>query len=72
MSLTQNYQCPDCGATALSKTVECCDTCILKFYFDNPNSSNLADWHAPMWKPEDGECVNGHRCVDCDAEEEDN
>lgn len=45
--LTADYQCPDCGATILSKPVECCDTCILKFYFDNPNASSLADWHEP-------------------------
>ena len=67
MSLTQKYQCPDCGATTDSKPVECCDTCILKFYFDNPNASSLANWLSPE---SSGVCVNGHRCVDCFAEDD--
>jgi hypothetical protein len=37
--LTQHYTCPDCGATAQDSPVDCCDTCILKFYFDDPNAS---------------------------------
>lgn len=37
----QDYQCPDCGATSTDPAYHCCDTCILKFYFGNPNASTF-------------------------------
>lgn len=37
--LTEHYVCEDCGATAHDRPIDCCDTCIDKFYFDNPNAS---------------------------------
>jgi len=41
VKLTENYQCPDCGATINSRTFDLCDTCVMKFYYDNPNASTL-------------------------------
>jgi hypothetical protein len=41
------YQCPDCGATSDFTPDRCCDNCILKFYFENVNASNFADWILP-------------------------
>jgi hypothetical protein len=38
------YVCPECEATAESTPVECCDYCILKFYYDNKNASHLQEW----------------------------
>ena len=40
----EEYQCDDCGATRYNKTEECCDTCILKFYFENPFASTLDEY----------------------------
>jgi hypothetical protein len=34
--LTEHYVCPDCGATAQDSPVDFCDSCISKFYFDDP------------------------------------
>lgn len=42
-SLMDNYSCPDCGSNSISLPIDCCDTCILKFYFDNPNASSYGD-----------------------------
>jgi len=47
MALSANYQCPDCGATNISTPDQCCDECILKFYFENVNASNFGDWVLP-------------------------
>jgi hypothetical protein len=41
--LTKNYVCEDCGANANDRPIDCCDTCILKFYFDNPNASSWGE-----------------------------
>jgi len=41
------YACEDCGATADRPAIDLCDTCLLKFYFDNANASSFADWHEP-------------------------
>jgi len=35
------YACEDCGATADRPAIDLCDTCLLKFYFDNANASSL-------------------------------
>jgi hypothetical protein len=42
-----DYQCPDCGATSDLSPADCCDNCILKFYFENVNASNFAEWREP-------------------------
>jgi hypothetical protein len=41
------WVCPACGCNATDATVRNCDECLLKFYFDNENASNFADWHEP-------------------------
>jgi hypothetical protein len=41
--LTEHYQCPDCGATIHSHIFDLCDTCVMKFYYDNPNASALEE-----------------------------
>lgn len=43
MSIT-TYECPDCGATHESRPSDCCDTCVLKFYFENEFASTLNDY----------------------------
>ena len=43
----ENYNCPDCGADNTFLPKDCCDTCILKFYFENPNASHFGDWREP-------------------------
>ena len=45
--IADGYVCEDCGSTSQSRTTDCCDTCLLKFYFDNPNASSFADWREP-------------------------
>jgi len=47
MALTDNYACEDCGAMNYRPAFDLCDTCLLKFYFDNPNASSFADWREP-------------------------
>jgi hypothetical protein len=42
-----DYACEDCGAMADRPAKDLCDTCLLKFYFDNPNASSFADWIEP-------------------------
>jgi hypothetical protein len=42
----EHYECPDCGARSTSVTNECCDTCVLKFYFQNINASTLDEFVA--------------------------
>ena len=42
--LMNEWQCPDCGADAYSKTYETCDNCVLKFFFDNENASSFMDY----------------------------
>jgi hypothetical protein len=37
----KDYQCPECGATHMARPDECCDACVLKFYFGNPFASTL-------------------------------
>lgn len=46
----ENYNCPDCGADYTFKPKDCCDNCILKFYFENPNASHFGDWTEPKEK----------------------
>lgn len=41
--LMKDYECPDCGQSGEPKAFDCCDTCILKFYFDNPNASKFGE-----------------------------
>lgn len=41
------WVCPACGCNASDATVRNCDECLLKFYFDNENASNFADWREP-------------------------
>jgi len=38
---TDQYECPDCGAFAHTPVYSMCDECVMKFYFDNPNSTPL-------------------------------
>lgn len=45
--IADGYQCEDCGATGDFRTVDCCDNCLLKFYFDNQHASSFADWREP-------------------------
>ncbi|CAB4129714.1 hypothetical protein UFOVP115_96 [uncultured Caudovirales phage] len=45
--IANGYECEDCGATAESRTTDCCDTCLLKFYFDNENASDFGDYREP-------------------------
>lgn len=39
----ENYQCESCGATNSSKPYECCDDCILKFFFGDVNANPLGE-----------------------------
>jgi NMD protein affecting ribosome stability and mRNA decay len=54
------YQCPDCGATSDFTPDRCCDNCILKFYFENVNASNFADWVLPENEEVCDECGSVH------------
>lgn len=45
--LTDGWSCPDCGADNSFTADGLCDTCLLVFYFDNPNASTFADWIDP-------------------------
>ena len=45
--IANDYQCDDCGATAYSRATDCCDRCILKFYLDDENAPDLADYGRP-------------------------
>ena len=58
MPLPLSYQCPDCGATSDCTPDRCCDTCILKFYFENVNASNFGDWREPVAQPEPDDCAH--------------
>ncbi len=40
----KDYVCPDCGADCESVTQDCCDTCVLKFFFENVFASKLNDY----------------------------
>jgi hypothetical protein len=31
------YTCPECGATETSTTADCCDECVLKFFYEDVN-----------------------------------
>jgi hypothetical protein len=37
MSISE-YQCPECGAVSSFRAVDCCDDCILKFFFEDVNA----------------------------------
>jgi hypothetical protein len=35
------YSCRECGSTAESPVVDCCDYCILKFHFEDADAPSL-------------------------------
>ena len=37
----EEYECPNCGANQNSKAVDCCSTCIVAIWLDNPSAPSI-------------------------------
>lgn len=40
----ENYSCKQCGSNSESAVVDCCDECILKFYFEESDAPSLSQF----------------------------